>query len=64
MAKRQDSGSGSAHQAERPARNEDAVPENTEQTRGTGSDDEDFDELDDDNEDDDDQDEEENEGSF
>jgi hypothetical protein len=65
MAKRQDSGSNSAHQNQRPtSHNEDAVPENTEQTRGIGSDDDDFDDLDDDMEDDDEEEDEESEGSF
>jgi len=66
MAKRQDSGSNSAHQNQRPtSHNEDAVPENTENIRGVGSDDDEFDDDDlDDEMDDEEADEEENEGSF
>ena len=66
MAKRQDSGSNSAHQNQRPtSHNEDAVPDNTENVRGIGSDDDDFDDEDlDDDSDDEEADEEENEGSF
>ena len=66
MAKRQDSGSNSAHQNQRPtSHNEDAVPDNTENVRGIGSDDDDFDDDDlDDDSDDEEADEEENEGSF
>lgn len=42
MAKRQDSGSNSAQQNQRPtSHNEDAVPETTEETRGVAADDED-----------------------
>jgi len=66
MAKRQDSGSNSAHQNQRPtSHNEDAVPENTDNIRGIGSDDDEFEDDDvDDEMDDDEADEEENEGSF
>ena len=65
MAKRQDSGSNSAHQNQQPnSHNEDAVPENTESVRGIASDDDDFEDLDDEVEDDEDDQEEENEGSF
>ena len=66
MAKRQDSGSNSAHQNQRPtSHNEDAIPEDTENIRGIGSDDDDLDDDDlDDETDDDEADEEENEGSF
>ena len=66
MAKRQDSGSNSAHQNQRPtSHNEDAVPDNTDNVRGIGSDDDDFDDDDlDDDSDDEEADEEENEGSF
>jgi hypothetical protein len=66
MAKRQDSGSNSAHQNQRPtSHNEDAVPENTDNVRGIASDDDDFDDDDlDDEMDDGDDEEEENEGSF
>ena len=66
MAKRQDSGSNSAHQNQRPTSyNEDAVPENTDNIRGIGSDDDEFEDDDvDDEMDDDEADEEENEGSF
>jgi hypothetical protein len=65
MAKRQDSGSNSAHQNQRPnSHNEDAIPENTENLRGTGSDDDEFEDDDDSEMDDDEADEEENEGSF
>ena len=66
MAKRQDSGSNSAHQNQRPTpHNEDAVPENTDNVRGIGSDDDDFDDDDlDDETDDEEEEEEENEGSF
>jgi len=64
MAKRQDSGSNSAHQNQRPTSpNEDAVPENTDNVRGTGSDDDEFEDDDLDDETDEDE-EEENEGSF
>jgi len=62
MAKRQDSGSDSAHQNQRP--NEEAVPDSTDETRGLATDaDDDFD----DTEDGDDEEEEEDggeEGSF
>jgi hypothetical protein len=65
MAKRQDSGSNSAHQNQRPnSHNEDAVPENTDNVRGIGSDDDEFDELEDEGDEDEAEDEEENEGSF
>ena len=66
MAKRQDSGSNSSHQNQRPtSHNEDAVPENTDNIRGIGSDDDEFEDDDvDDEMDDDEADEEENEGSF
>ena len=64
MANRQDSGSNSAHQNQRPtAHNEDALPENTEQTRGIDSDADEFEDLDDDDVEDEDE-AEENEGSF
>ena len=47
MAKRQDSGSDSAHQNQRP--NEEAVPDSTDETRGlaTDADDDDFDDTED-----------------
>ena len=51
MANRQDSGSNSAHQNQRPtSQNEDAVPEMTEDTRGRGiegDEDEEFEETED-----------------
>ncbi|MBA2304176.1 MAG: hypothetical protein H0W08_16295 [Acidobacteria bacterium] len=47
MAKRQDSGSDSAHQNQRP--NEDAVPDSTDETRGlaTDADDDEFEDSED-----------------
>ena len=61
MASRQDSGSNSAHENQRPnAHNEDRLPENTEDARGLGEDDD----LDEDADDVEIEDEEENEGSF
>jgi hypothetical protein len=64
MAKRQDSGSNSAHQNQRPtSHNEDAVPEMTEETRGrAGDSDDEFDDADEVDEDDEEEDE--DEGSF
>ena len=64
MANRQDSGSNSAHENQRPnPHNEDRLPENTDTARGRGESGE-SDEFDDDNEDLDEMDEEDEEGSF
>jgi hypothetical protein len=61
MARRQDSGSNSSHENQRPnAQNEDRLPEFTEETRGRGEDEDEFEEGDEtDMEDDEDE-----EGSF
>lgn len=62
MARRQDSGSNSSHENQRPnANTEDRIPEFTEDTRGRGEDEDEFDDADDDTEMEDD---EEDEGSL
>lgn len=63
MANRQDSGSNSAHENQRPhPHNEDRLPENTDDTRGLGESDDD--EFDEDADDADDEPDDEEEGSF
>ena len=65
MAKRQDSDSDSAQQDQRPTpRNEDALPEMNDETRGLASEADDEDDFDDDEDVDDEENEESDEGTF